>query len=381
MTEDEAIMERMNREKPDFSGLESLKREPGPPPMQKMTFLDLSVMNIPEPKYIIEGVVREAGAALVFGPPGIGKSWFTSTLAFMAAHGQGLSIADGCLKGGEHNGKRVLIFDGEMVQYDIQQRNARLCDILKLGDRAGETLRNISCYLKAAQSPGTKFVDLATMSHHAKILNECEEGKIDLVIFDNLSTLSSSLRDENDATCWNPLNELIVSLKSIGVATLLVHHSNRGSKGDYRGSSNIMATLETVLQLQAPDWAAKTDGGARMKIFFQKTRNSSVASLNGKILHLPLEGPWELETGGELQIVLDAIRTGHYRNQTEIAKALNLNQGTISRRIKKAIDKNLITKSEIDDYYRGITPIETDPFDGSECINFANSENHQITLL
>ena len=103
------------------------------------------------------------------------------------------------------------------------------------------------------------------------------------------------------------------------------------------------------------------------------TRNASALSLNGKILHLPLEGPWELETGGELQVVLDAIKTGQYRNQTEIG--LELNQATVSRRIKKATDKGLITKSEIDDYYRGIMPIETDPFDGSECVNFANSED------
>jgi len=375
MTEDEAIMERRNRGKPDFSGLEPLKREPGPPPMQRVTFEELSVKDIPEPKYLIDGIIREAGAALVFGPPGIGKSWVTSTCAFMAAHGRGLTLVDG-LKAGDHEGVRVLIYDGEMVEFDIKKRNARLCDILHLGDRAAETRRNIYCYLKAAQPPGTNFIDLATMSHHAKILNECRELDIGLIIFDNLATLSSSLRDENDATCWNPLNDLIVSLKSIGVATLLVHHSNRGSKGDYRGSSNIMATLETVLQLQETDWGTKADEGARLGISFQKTRNSSVVSLNGKILHLPLVGPWEIETGGDIQMILDALKTGQYKGQAQIAKALDINQGTVSRKLKKAVEKGLITKQEIEDYYKGIVRIEYppadafDPFEGSECINF-----------
>ena len=107
MTEDEAIMERMNKGKPDFSGLEQVKPPYQPPPMQRMTFEELSERNIPEPKYLIEGIIREAGAALVFGPPGIGKSWVTSTCAFMAAHGRGLTLVDG-LKAGDHEGVKSL---------------------------------------------------------------------------------------------------------------------------------------------------------------------------------------------------------------------------------------------------------------------------------
>ena len=245
-----------------------------------------------------------------------------------------------------------------MVEFDIKKRNARLCDILKLGDRAGETRRNIYCYLKAAQPSGTNFIDLAT--------------------------LSSSLKDENDATCWNPLNDLIVSLKSIGVATLIVHHSNRGSSGDYRGSSNIMSTLETVVQLQETERTADADEGARMKIFFTKTRLDSTRSLNGKILHLPLTGPWELQTGEDIQMILDAIRTGKYKGQAQLAKALDINQGTISRKLKKAVEKGQITRQEIDDYYKGIIPIEyppADPFEGSECINFRTPKDINFETL
>jgi hypothetical protein len=31
---------------------------------------------------------------MIYGPPAIGKSWLTSTLALMTAHGRGLEIAE-----------------------------------------------------------------------------------------------------------------------------------------------------------------------------------------------------------------------------------------------------------------------------------------------
>ena len=94
-------------------------------------------------------------------------------------------------------------------------------------------------------------------------------------MFDNLSTLSPSLEDENSAVAWNPLNDLIVALKHEGIASLIVHHTGKSGKEghrSYRGSSNLATTLETILSLEKVD--GEKFAGARFKIRVEKARNS-----------------------------------------------------------------------------------------------------------
>jgi hypothetical protein len=319
--------------------------------MRNLSAFEITKRDIPEPEWIIHGILRSGGAAMVYGPPGIGKTWLTETLAILAAHGRGLSIADGGLRAGDHDyGLNVLVFDGEMIEYDIKEMINRLSRDCNLGDRVEETLKNIHYYLKAGQPPLSGFIDLANPEDKETIIDHALLNGIELVVFDNLSTLSSSLRDENDSVCWNPLNDLIVGLKAVGIASLLVHHSNRGYSGEYRGSSNLMATLETVVQLGEVEKAE----GIRMKVNFQKTRNAGMNILNDKILALPLTGPWRMEAGRDIQTTIDMLRSGRYKNQTELAGALSITQGQVSRRLKDAISAKLISMDEIKRCYKGL---------------------------
>ena len=316
--------------------------------MRKRNLKEINIMDIPEPKYLIRGLLREGGAAMVFGPPGIGKSWFVSTLAMMVAHGGGISIAGGTLAAGDYDWEKVLVFDEEMILYDIKERNARLSNILYLGEREDEIAGNIEYFLKSDQAPNVKFIDIANPEDRDRIINAVLLSGAKLVIFDNLSTLSSSLRDENDASSWNPLNDLIISLKGIGVATLLVHHSNRSRSGGNRGSSNIAATLEVSLKLEPVEGESEYEG-AQFKVHVDKGRRLGAKALEGKIFRLPPEGgEWQCgfnETGPEAQIVIE-LRTLTYRNQKELAKALGISQGEVSKKLKNAISVGMITEAE-----------------------------------
>jgi AAA domain len=51
------------------------------------SFLDLIHKKIPEPRWLIEDILREGGAAMIYGPGSIGKSFFIHTLVLMAARG------------------------------------------------------------------------------------------------------------------------------------------------------------------------------------------------------------------------------------------------------------------------------------------------------
>jgi len=153
------------------------------------------------------------------------------------------------------------------------------------------------------------------------------------------------------------LNDLIVELKARKIAVLLIHRSNRGTKSEYRGSSNLLATLETVIQLK------ETTGeyeGARMRVHFQKARNTAPLILNGKILHLPMTGPWtmaernikEEQVDEDAEEMARAVKACWYESQGELARVFSINQSTVSRRLKRAISKKMITQEEIDECFK-----------------------------
>ena len=45
---------------------------------------------------------------MLYGPPGVGKTWLTHTLALMAAHGKPASIADNLISAGDAPPVKVL---------------------------------------------------------------------------------------------------------------------------------------------------------------------------------------------------------------------------------------------------------------------------------
>ena len=91
----------------------------------------------PVPGWIVEGILREGGSAMVYGPSGIGKTWLTHTLMLLAAAGDGAGIYNPqterwILKAGEHQGVKVCLIDGEMIPADIADRAKILCGALDL---------------------------------------------------------------------------------------------------------------------------------------------------------------------------------------------------------------------------------------------------------
>jgi hypothetical protein len=270
-----------------------------------------------------------------------------------------------------------------MTEYDLQQRTLQLCQILPFSDHADRdrTLANIQIYPKTCQPPQTCFIDIADTKNRLRILKECQHRNIDILVLDNLSTLSASLEDENKATAWAPLNELITSLKAIGCATILVHHSGKG--GSYRGSTSLLTVLETAICLEHPINPDLTFKGVQFRFSDDlskiKVRNAREVLLIGMKMKLafppadtsiPIE-PWiieEDEEAAEVKTVRTAM-TCKYRTQPELALALGIDQSTVSRHIKNFVKKKLkirdntghwitFKKEEIDDFFSGNDPEE-----------------------
>ena len=62
---------------------------------------------------------------------------------------------------------------------------------------------------------------------------------VELLVLDNLSSLTSVIRD-NDAESWNPLQEWLLRLRRRGVSVLIVHHAGKGGE---RGRAQVAVRM------------------------------------------------------------------------------------------------------------------------------------------
>jgi putative DNA primase/helicase len=92
---------------------------------------------------------------------------------------------------------------------------------------------------------------------------------VDLVIFDNLSTLCTN-GSESASEAWVPMQNWLLKLRRQGIAVLLVHHA--GTNGRQRGTSRREDALDTVIALRRPE-DYSPEQGARFEVHFEKLRN------------------------------------------------------------------------------------------------------------
>jgi putative DNA primase/helicase len=104
-------------------------------------------------------------------------------------------------------------------------------------------------------------------SVHGQQALEAHLDGIDLLVIDNLSTLTSGSEGASDA--WLPMQNWLLRLRRRGVAVLLVHHA--GVNGRQRGTSRREDALDTVIALRRPtDYSVEQ--GARFEIYIEKAR-------------------------------------------------------------------------------------------------------------
>ena len=107
---------------------------------------------------------------------------------------------------------------------------------------------------------------------------------IDLLILDNLSTLTAVVRD-NDAESWGPIQDYLLRLRRRNISVLIVHHAGKG--GQQRGTSRREDVLDTVISLRRPSDYEPTEG-ARFEVHIEKGRGMTGDALK------PFEAKFEV---------------------------------------------------------------------------------------
>ncbi len=310
------------------------------------TAQELLDLSLPPQESVLEPWLRTEEGAIIWAASGVGKTWLCLSIALAVAGGGSV---------GEWTApkpRKVLYIDGEMNLRDLQERIRQLLDqgAVKVPDR-GVALGNLELVPRSAQALGQDFIDLTDKGHHGSILKRVQ-GKVDLVIFDNLTTLSEGLEDENDATEFRSIQGLFIQLKAAGVAMILVHHANKSQK-QMRGTTSLETTFEVILGLLKPTtWGPR---GATFIAEFTKFRGLRDGRTDPKLWTLPNGGVWELshaepEEARDLPAV-KLLRTGTFKTQAAIAKELGVEASTVTRQFQRAVEAGVLTKGGIKEWF------------------------------
>jgi putative DNA primase/helicase len=137
---------------------------------------------------------------------------------------------------------------------------------------------------------------------------------IDLLILDNLSSLTAVIRD-NDAESWGPIQDWLLRLRRHGIAVLIIHHAGKG--GQQRGTSRREDVLDLTINLRRPDDYTPTEG-ARFEVHYEKARG--VHGNDAK----PFEAKFEVRDGAAVWTLREIEDVDLERVRTLLAADLSI---------------------------------------------------------
>src|SRR4051812_13809146 len=194
---------------------------------------------------LLAPLLASDGAALVYGPAGIGKSFFALSLAWAVAGG-------GSFLGWQSpRPHRVLYVDGEMGAAALRERLA-----LFGPPPAGLAI----CPHDLTEGP---LLDLSEEEGLLRLMTAW--GMPELGGLDTLSSLAGLA--SGDGERWDRMQRFLLHQKRYRRAMLLVHHANR--EGAMRGTTRREDALDLVLALRRPDDGPPA-GNARFEIHVEK---------------------------------------------------------------------------------------------------------------
>ena len=288
-----------------------------PPPICPISAAELLRMDIPLRDTLMDPFLPQQGGVLMFAPRGIGKTFMALSLAYAVASGGTV------MRWRAKAARRVLYVDGEMPLASLQER---LAGIAAGADHSPPDEDNFRLLPQDHYRDG--LPDIASPEGRALIERHAEGT--DLVVLDNLSSLIRAR--ENEADDWQPMQDLVLSLRRKGTSALLIHHAGKG--GDQRGTSRREDIMDTVISLKRPDNYG-AGRGAQFEVHFTKARGFTGADAAPFMatLHKAADGAltWEASApNADNRTTAHGMFTGGAK-VPEVMKALGLSKATAYR--------------------------------------------------
>jgi hypothetical protein len=178
-----------------------------------LTLAEFFKLEIKPPGKVLDPIIPEKGLVMVYASRGTGKTYLALGMAYAVATGTQF------LKWKAPKARRVLLIDGEMPAAALQERLAKVVQGATT-EPADDMLEIISGDLIEEQGVG----NLADPKVQAEL--DPHLNGIELLILDNLSSLTTVIRD-NDAESWGPIQSWLLRLRRRGISVLIVHHAGK----------------------------------------------------------------------------------------------------------------------------------------------------------
>lgn len=217
-------------------------------------------LDFSEREFILNPIIPTQGIVMLYASRGVGKTFLALSMACAAAGGFDL------LRWKAIKPRKVLYVDGEMSAQTMQERLEGVMQGILSDSTAAIPSDNFKILNVTSQKDFS--LDLA-MKEDQQALEKHLSG-IDLLVIDNLSTLTSV--KENEADSWLDVQQWLIKLRQRNVSTLLVHHAGKG--GGQRGTSRKEDILDTVIALKkSSDYTPEK--GAKFSVLLEKCRGFS----------------------------------------------------------------------------------------------------------
>jgi putative DNA primase/helicase len=299
---------------------------------------DFLKLPIPQSPVILSPWMRQGTLAMCHSYRGTGKTMF------------GLSVSLAVCTGGEigpwkcTEPTNVLYIDAEMNANELQE--ARLPALMGCFPKVEDMNRRLTIYSADLNHLNSRpTFNITIPAHRENVYRFLKETRQDigLLVLDNISALSPGL-DEIPKESWDPIAQWLLSLRFLGVAVLLFHHS--GKTGKQRGTSGREDALDIVLKLEHPA-GYKPEEGCKFVVTFEKHRSLKGDDVKPIQIHVT-------EAAGKTVIRADTTKTerrkliiaalGRGIVQKEIAKRLCCSEGTITNTKKGAIEQGYLNE-------------------------------------
>ena len=224
--------------------------------LQLLDLREFLKLAIKPREMLLDPILPEKGLAMLYAARGTGKTHVALGIAFAIATGTKF------LKWTAPKPRRVLLIDGEMPAAALQERLASIIASTPELELDPANIQIIAGDLIEAGGIG----NLASSDVQAELDQWLQD--IDLLVLDNLSSLTAVIRD-NDAEFWGPIQEWLLRLRRRGISVLIVHHAGKG--GQQRGTSRREDVLDTSISLRHPADYSPVEG-ARFEVHLEKAR-------------------------------------------------------------------------------------------------------------
>ena len=249
------------------------------------SFQEMVQTKYPEPKFMLDPIIREKTVTQISGDYGSGKSMtgmqmavcFSSGLDFL--HWKNRSAP-----------RPVLYVEGEMPAVDIRERVLEMTESIIDPNSSEIIFRQDNLFILTLDDldlAGFKFgfERLAVTNNEdgaakgrlliENTVKEIKErkGQYPVLFLDNISALCSI--EENKSQDWSGLVNWFMRLKTMGVVIVYFHHTNK-SNGSASGSNMALRLVDThiILKKLAPDQKFELEGkSVQCSVNFDKCRN------------------------------------------------------------------------------------------------------------